>query len=61
MGKIRYDEDYDEEYGDIEFEKFSKTKKSKMRKKTKENKSKLKKPTNVVKIRKQNVQEEKEN
>lgn len=60
MAKIRL-EDYDEDSEETRFEKFSRTKKTKMKSRTKEgDKSKIKKPTGVMKLKKRNVKKEKE-
>lgn len=57
MGKIRSEEYDDEKFEDTEIEKFSKTKK--MKKKTKENTDKVDKPTNIIKLKKNNGKKKK--
>lgn len=45
-------EDYDEDLEEIKFEKFSRKKKTKMKVHTKEDKKNIKKPTGVMKFKK---------
>lgn len=58
MARFRLEEN-DEDSEDLIFEKFSRTRKTKMKSRTKENKSKIKKPTGVMKLKKKNVKKEK--